>query len=451
MEKTLDLTEKKNNFTAVSKFSCCSGFGIFMFLCPLNGTQEGFTTGLSLLTDMLDKFLQQNIPGLLTAIVAISALSAVIALFNKPKILKKYKWLYELIVVSKTYLLTRIIALIITICVVFKMGPVILQSDSTGAGMISLSQTLIAIAVVLSFILPFLTDCGIMEFTGILLKPLIRPLFRVPGRASVDLIASWLASSNTAVLITAGQYNSGFYSKREAATIMTNFSLVSIPFCMVVAQTLNITEHFLLLYSSVTIIGLLLAVIGARLYPLGNLPDSYRGEKKINEEVPKDSSLFRWAMLEALQRADQFSLKKAMYDGIKMTIGILMDLIPIVIAWGTIGSLLVNETPIFHWIAYPMGAYMNLLGIDNAFNIAPATLVGFIDMFIPALITNAATPEKTRFIIAGLSLVQIVYLTEVGSIIVKSNVGLNLKRLFIIFLERTIIALPLLALVAKLL
>ena len=119
------------------------------------------------------------------------------------------------------------------------------------------------------------------------------------------------------------------------------------------------------------------------------------------------------------------------------------------IVFGTIGTLLVNETPIFQWIAYPMGIYMWALGIPDAFVLAPATLVGFIDMFIPALITSPEAGEQIRFFISALSLVQIIYLTEVGSIIVKSEVGLDMKRLFIIFLERTLIAIPLLWLVTK--
>ena len=93
---------------------------------------------------------------------------------------------------------------------------------------------------------------------------------------------------------------------------------------------------------------------------------------------------------------------------------------------------------------------MSVLGVPDVFAAAPATLVGFIDMFIPALISTGIASEFTRFVIAGLSLVQIIYLTEVGSIIVKANVGIDMKRLFIIFIERTIVALPLLVLAAHL-
>lgn len=81
--------------------------------------------------------------------------------------------------------------------------------------------------------------------------------------------------------------------------------------------------------------------------------------------------------------------------------------------------------------------------------VAPATLVGFVDMFIPALIMASITSVKTKFIVGALSLLQIIYLTEVGAIIIQSDVPLSFKDLFIIFMERTLIGIPLLALFAS--
>ena len=73
------------------------------------------------------------------------------------------------------------------------------------------------------------------------------------------------------------------------------------------------------------------------------------------------------------------------------------------------------------------------------------TLVGFTDMFIPALLLGGISSVKTKFIVGVLSLVQIIYLTEVGTIIIKSEIPLNLWKLFLIFMERTLIAIPLIA------
>jgi nucleoside recognition membrane protein YjiH len=182
---------------------------------------------------------------------------------------------------------------------------------------------------------------------------------------------------------------------------------------------------------------------------LASVEDSYHGTPQLLEDVPQEKSLLGWALAAALQRAEKFRTDTAITVGLEMAVGILFDLIPIVIAWGTVGTLLVNETPIFKWLAYPMGLYMWALGIPDAFQLAPATLVGFIDMFIPALITSPEAPLQVRFFISALSLVQIIYLTEVGSIIVKSNVGMDVKRLFIVFLERTLVAVPLLWMITK--
>ena len=104
----------------------------------------------------------------------------------------------------------------------------------------------------------------------------------------------------------------------------------------------------------------------------------------------------------------------------------------------------------FNWISYPMGLYKKLFGVKEAFAAAPATLVGFTDMFIPALLLGGISSVKTKFIVGVLSLVQIIYLTEVGTIIIKSEIPLNLWKLFLIFMERTLIAIPLIVLFANL-
>lgn len=438
-------------FANLARFLLGSSIGLFIFMFPIGGMGEsGFNTPLSLATDFLDKFISANMPWLLIFMVAASTIGSFICKFIQPAFIEEREWLRDVMIISWPYVITRIVALIVTICVTLKIGPAAVISDDVGGTMLNLGVTLIALAISLSFALPFLTDAGLMEFPGIILKPVVRPLFRVPGRASLDLVASWLASSNTAVLITGSQYHTGFYSRREAATIMTNFSLVSIPFCMVVSETLKLNDKFPLLYGVITLIGLFLAIVGCRIYPLGTIPDAYCGEKRIREDIPANYSLIRWAFEVAAERASRFSIFTALQGGWTMAVGIVFDIIPIVIAWGTIGTILVNETPIFQFISYPMGMYMDLLGVEKAYAIAPQTVVGFIDMFIPALITSPDLPEKTRFLVAGISLVQIIYMTEVGSIIIKAEVGLGLKELVIIFLERTVIAIPLIVLATKL-
>lgn len=150
------------------------------------------------------------------------------------------------------------------------------------------------------------------------------------------------------------------------------------------------------------------------------------------------------------KRAEGFHAKDLLASGMEVIMGMVFDLIPIVIAWGTIALVIATYTPVFNWISYPMGLYMKLFGVKEAFAAAPATLVGLTDMFIPALLLGGISSVKTKFIVGVLSLVQIIYLTEIGTIIIKSEIPLNLWKLFLIFMERTLIAIPLIVLFANL-
>lgn len=234
---------------------------------------------------------------------------------------------------------------------------------------------------------------------------------------------------------------------------MTNFSIVSIPFCLLIANTVGIDYLFPAFYLCICVVGVVLAIIIARIPPISRIPDTYRKKtgKQLNEEVPDEKNVFAYAVEMSCARAEKFSLRTVLSGGFEVVMGMLFDLIPIVAAWGTIALIIATYTPVFKWLSYPMGMYMSLFGVEEAFAVAPATLVGFADMFIPALLITGIASVKTKFIIGVLSLVQIIYLTEVGTIIIKSEIPLNLWKLFVIFLERTLIAIPVIVLMANLL
>ena len=75
-------------------------------------------------------------------------------------------------------------------------------------------------------------------------------------------------------------------------------------------------------------------------------------------------------------------------------------------------------------------------------------LVGFADMFLPAVLGKGIESELTRFVVACVSLTQLIYMSEVGVLIIKAKLPLNLLELFVIFIIRTLITLPIIALMA---
>lgn len=444
---------KENHVNAKNllKFILGSAFGIAMFLVPIP-QGESFTTLLDYLKNFLKSLFGGSLPYILLVIVVGSAILTVYDYICKPDWIRKNHYLSKAFSTTPLYLVSKVIGAIVIAMVVLGKGSEFILSADTGASMVSLSGTLFCIVLGFSFILPFLTDCGIMEFLGVLLRPVVRPLFHVPGRASVDLMASWFGASNAAVILTREQYMKGFYTKREAGYIMTNFSLVSIPFCLLVADTVGIANLFPAFYLCICVVGIILAVIIARIPPIRTIPDTYQEQagKQLHEEVPQEKGILNYALEISCKRAEGFNAKGMLASGMEVVMGMVFDLIPIVIAWGTIALVIATYTPVFNWISYPMGLYMKLFGVKEAFAAAPATLVGFTDMFIPALLLGSISAVKTKFIVGVLSLVQIIYLTEVGTIIIKSEIPLNLWKLFVIFMERTLIAIPLIVLFANL-
>ena len=435
----------------LAKFLLGSAFGILVFLVPIP-QGESFTTLLDFLKTAIKDFMGVSMNYIIVAILVFSAVMGIVDLVAKPDFIRKNPYMMKAFHTTPFYLGSKILGAVFACMIVFGFGPEAVTSADTGVTMLDLCNTLLCIVVAFSFILPFLTDCGIMEFLGVLLRPVVRPLFHVPGRASVDLIASWFGASNAAVILTREQYMKGFYTKREAGYIMTNFSLVSIPFCLMIANTVSVSNMFPAFYLCICVVGVILAVIGIRIPPISTIPDTYQEKagKQLNEDLPQDTKLLPYALELSCKRAEEFTAGKVISSGMDVVVGMFVDLVPVVMAWGMAALIIATYTPVFQWISYPIGLYLQLFGVEEAFAVAPAALIGFTDMFIPALLITGVASFKTRFIIGVLSLVQIIYMTEVGAIIIKSEIPLNFWKLLIIFLERTLIAIPLIVLFANL-
>ena len=435
----------------LAKFLLGSAFGILVFLVPIP-QGESFTTLLDFLKTAIKDFMGVSMNYIIVAILVFSAVMGIVDLVAKPDFIRKNPYMMKAFHTTPFYLGSKILGAVFACMIVFGFGPEAVTSADTGVTMLDLCNTLLCIVVAFSFILPFLTDCGIMEFLGVLLRPVVRPLFHVPGRASVDLIASWFGASNAAVILTREQYMKGFYTKREAGYIMTNFSLVSIPFCLMIANTVSVSNVFPAFYLCICLVGVILAVIGIRIPPISTIPDTYQEKagKQLNEDLPQDTRLLPYALELSCKRAEEFTAGKVISSGMEVVVGMFFDLVPVVMAWGMVALIIATYTPVFQWISYPIGLYLQLFGVEEAFAVAPAALIGFTDMFIPALLITGVASFKTRFIIGVLSLVQIIYMTEVGAIIIKSEIPLNFWKLLIIFLERTLIAIPLIVLFANL-
>jgi nucleoside recognition membrane protein YjiH len=71
-------------------------------------------------------------------------------------------------------------------------------------------------------------------------------------------------------------------------------------------------------------------------------------------------------------------------------------------------------------------------------------------MFLPALIFGGGTNMTAMFVIGVVSVSQLIFMSETGAVILKTKLGITFPKLFVTFLIRTAIALPIALLAAAL-
>ncbi len=456
---------KTNNKRLMAEFLIPSIIGILLFMVPIK-YDDKWTIIIKILSDMIGSAFGDYLPLLCVIIVTISAVLGFASLFMKPSLVASYP-LFK--VTFSTSLIWAVIRLVgAFFCWVTYLGidadkdstgwlHVITSADNGGFVLNDLLTTLVVIFFLAGLLLPLLLDFGLLEFIGALLTKFMRPLFKVPGRAAVDCITSWIGDGTLGVMLTANQYEGGYYSAREAAVVATTFSAVSITFSIVVLAEVGLLEYFGPYYLLICLIGIACALIMPRIPPLSLKKDIYLVEGyAMPESLPEGfTSSTHYGVVLAMQRVQDYhaqgGIKKFIKNGLTNAGGMWFGVMPVVMCIGTLALILANTTPIFDYLGKPFLPLLTMLDVPEAAAASKTMIVGFTDMFTPAVIAaGTVTNPMTKFIIAVISVTQVIYLSEVGGLILGSKIPVNFIELFILFLERTLISLFIAAPVAHL-
>ena len=260
----MNTENKANHYKGkdVFLFILYSAIGIFMFFIPIkvNGTS-------SIPLDHIVSFFK-TIPNYNLFYGLFMVIAGVIySLRNK-------KWMES--TSGIIFFLLKLLALVFAFLFVTKTGPAALHEPS----MLPLiwNAILVSVATIVpigSIFLGFITNFGLMEFIGVYMEKIMRPIWKTPGRSAVDAVASFVGSYSLALLITNRVYGEKRYTTREAAIIATGFSTVSATFMIIVAKTLGIMDQWLLYFALTAVITFLVTAITVHIYPLSKKPDTY--------------------------------------------------------------------------------------------------------------------------------------------------------------------------------
>lgn len=300
--------------------------------------------------------------------------------------------------------------------------------------------------------LAFLISYGLMEFIGVFLKPVMRPVWRTPGRSAIDAVASFVGSYSVGLLITNRVYKEGYYSTREACIIATGFSTVSATFMVVVARALGLLEnHWNLYFWSTLIITFLVTAITTHIYPLSKKPDTgYLGRQVIPEPMVEKGKLLSTALDEGLAACAQ---APSIWDGIKRNfidgINLALNIGPTLMSIGFLGLLLAEYTPVFDIIGYLFLPFAMLMGFGSeAALMGKSCAISLAEMFLPANIVANASP-MAQYVTAIVCVSEILFFSASIPCILGTDIDISIKDILIIWVERIILSLIIASLVVR--
>lgn len=435
------------------RFLIPSGIGVLFFLTPIVIDGQ-ITIGMAYVGDLFINNFQLQLSQLAGIFIVSSVLFSFLFAINK-RAKKKLHWLSDHLTLHPFWFTMRMFGAIAAVAYLFQVGPEFLTgvatSGTTLGNLIPITMTYLGIGAVF---LPLLVDFGLMELVGVMLSRIFDRVFGLPGRSAIDAMASWMGSGPVGVFITSQQYERGFYTAREAAVICTNFSVVSVSFSLVVIEYIGLGHLFVPYYLSVIGIGFIAALITPRLPPLNRIADNFidGNPAKGSRTYEPGVRLLPVALNQALDRAANAPSSRELVQRVGRNVAeIWLSLIPVVMGLGTTALILAEYTPVFTWLGAPIAPILNLLQLEEAQAAAPLILVGFTDMYLPALVGVNINSELTRFVVATVSVTQLIYMSEVGALIIKSKIPLGFINVAQIFILRTLISLPIAVIIGHLL
>ncbi|MCG6418664.1 YjiH family protein, partial [Vibrio fluvialis] len=148
------------------------------------------------------------------------------------------------------------------------------------------------------------------------------------------------------------------------------------------------------------------------------------------DAVPEGHSSFSWGMELALTKAGKVDCLKSVFgEGIRNAVDMVFGVLPVVMGLGTMALVVAEYTPVFSVLGQPFVPYLELLGVPEAVQASQTMVVGFADMFIPSILAASIDNEMTRFVVAAMSVTQLIYMSEVGALMLGSRIPVNILEL----------------------
>jgi len=451
----MDRLSNKYPASAYLKFVLLPLVGIFAFFItiPMPAyTVMGFTVAarstipISHLTGLLRALLWDGSLKIMPFVVLALSLYGVVDL-----VLRRQKHFSNTL--NKVFVVIKCVGVVFILFAVFDFGPPVIHQARAFIGGRTISEfvmngVLITISVSIplaAMFLPFLLNYGLVEFVGVLVRPVMRPLFRLPGRSAVILVSALLGNFSVAHIAVNEQYEKGHMTERESIAICTGFASSSIAFMMVLATNAGIidTHWNAYVWSSFFII-ILITLIGVRIFPITSINDSYAPGVTPQPETVYTQKLLENALFEGLSVCKVARSPLAGIAGImKATAGILAAIIMGAGFSTSVGMLLYFYTPIFQWLGVIFRPLMWLVQVPAAEVATASTGAAFslLEVTIPSLLVSEGVwSYHVRYMMAVVPITSVIFLGSFVPSLISTNLPVKFWHLMVIWVQRMMLS-----------
>lgn len=419
---------KNSNTFNTFKFVVYSLLGVFMFFVPITVGEKNTIPLDHLVTLLLKIPHYENVWGIALCVIGVIY----------PFITGSWKTSLP----KAIFAFLNILAIPFSIMTVFKLGfEGLLAKDMLPFIFSKIVVPVTTIVPIGSVFLAFIIGYGLMEFVGVFMQKVMRPIWKTPGRSAIDAVASFVGSYSIALLITNRVYKEGKYTAKEACIIATGFSTVSATFMIIVAKTLGLMEHWNYYFWTTALITFVVTAITARLFPLSKKSDKYYNDMPGDPEKLVSGNLFAVAYAQAMETCEAAptvfqSIMTNLIDGLKLAIG----LAPSLMAIGSLGLIVAKYTPVFDFLGYIYFPFTWLIGLgQDALLTAKALSTSIAEMFLPApVVANASV--GTRYIVAVTCVSEIMFFSASIPCMMSTEIPLKMSDYLIIWFERVVLS-----------
>ncbi len=411
----------------IFKFILYAAIGVFMFFVPItiNGTN-------TIPVDHIVNYIKAipNYGPIYSGIIV--TIGGLLPFINK-------SWNKDKTTIIFSFI--KLLGIIFIFMAIFNVGPAFLLDEDVIPFIYNkIVITVTTIVPIGSIFLAFLVNYGLMEFVGVFMEPIMRPVWKTPGRSAIDAVASFVGSYSIALLITDRVYQEGKYTGKEAAIIATGFSTVSATFMIVVANTLGLMDMWLTYFWLTLIITFVVTAITARIYPLSKKPEAYYNNQRGSGEQLAKGSRFRRAYIEGMKAFDKApTVVESVLGNLKSGIKLALSIGPLLMSIGVIGIVIAEYTPVFDIIGYIFYPFTLITRVPEPLLAAKANALSIAEMFLPALLVTEA-PMITKFLIAVVSVSEILFFSASIPCMMATQIPLTMKDYIIIWIERVILS-----------